>query len=425
MQLAIDLPRKHRDTLHTKKRFKVLYGGRDGAKSWSVVRYLIARAIAKTERILCVREIQDSIADSVYQLIVDQLKELGVEDEFDVQKNYIRHKGNGSQFSFHGLNGQTATSIKSFEGTTICWIEEAQTVTKTSLRILTPTIRTNDSEIIITFNPDMDTDAVYDRFVTNAPSDAIVAKVNWDDNPWRSKVLDQERADMLRDDPDEYEHVYGGSVRAAVVGAIYYREVTALRNTNRLCNVPYDPMLKVHVVVDLGFNDYMSLLLVQRLASEIRVIRYIEDRLRDIPSYSQELSELKLNWGKVWLPHDGAAKTLAAANNPHGATAEQQFKKLLWETEIVPNIDKEQGIRKAREVFPRVVMDKTHASELLNRLGRYRRRVNKDGQGSTPMHDDQSHGADGFRYLAIVADQMSNDAAPAITDFNSAFRRRA
>jgi phage terminase large subunit len=425
MQLAIDLPRKHRDTLHTKKRFKVLYGGRDGAKSWSVVRYLIARAIAKTERILCVREIQNSIADSVYQLIVDQIKELGVEDEFEVQKNYIRHNGNGSQFSFHGLNGQTATSIKSFEGTTICWIEEAQTVTKRSLRILTPTIRTDDSEIIITFNPDMDTDEVYDRFVTKMPSDAVVTKVNWDDNPWRSKVLDQERADMQANDPDEYAHVYGGNVRAAVVGAIYYREVTALRNTNRLCNVPYDPMLKVHVVVDLGFNDYMSLILVQRLMSEIRVIRYIEDRLRTISSYSEELRELKHNWGKIWLPHDATAKTLAAANNPHGATAEQQFQKLEWKTELVPNIDKEQGIRKVREIFPRVAMDKTNASELLNRLGRYRRRVNAEGQASTPMHDDQSHGADGFRYLALVADQMSNDSAPVITDFNSAFRRRA
>lgn len=423
MQLAIDLPRKHRDALHTKKRFKVLYGGRDGAKSWSVVRYLIGRAIARTERILCVREIQNSIADSVYQLILDQIKELGVEDEFEVQKNYIRHRDNGSQFSFHGLNGQTATSIKSFEGTTICWIEEAQTVTKRSLRILTPTIRTDESEIIVTFNPDMDTDEVYDRFVTKTPSDAIVCKVNWDDNPWRSKVLDQERADMLRDDPDEFEHVYGGNPRSAVVGAIYYREVTKLRNDNRLCNVPYDPMLKVHVVVDLGFNDYMSLLLVQRLASEIRVILYIEDRFRDIPSYSQELTDLKMNWGSVWLPHDGAAKTLAAANNPHGATAQQQFDKLLWKTEIVPNIEKEQGIRKAREVFPRVCIDKANATELLNRLGRYRRRVNAEGQASTPMHDDHSHGADGFRYLAIVADQLTNDAEKPIVDFNAAFRR--
>jgi phage terminase large subunit len=89
----------------------------------------------------------------------------------------------------------------------------------------------------------------------------------------------------------------------------------------------------------------------------------------------------------------------------------------------VQDIGLEQGIRKAREVFPRVYVDKTNAVELLNRLGRYRRRVNAEGQASTPVHDDESHGADGFRYLAIVADQLVNDEKPVISDFNLAFRR--
>jgi phage terminase large subunit len=153
----------------------------------------------------------------------------------------------------------------------------------------------------------------------------------------------------------------------------------------------------------------MSLLLVQRLGSEIRVIRYIEDRLRDIPSYSQELRDLRLNWGSIYLPHDGKAKTVVSASNPLGATAEAQFKNLSWKVEIVENVELEQGIRKAREVFPRVYVDKTHAGELVNRLGRYRRRVNSEGQASTPMHNDDSHGADGFRYLTLVADQLTND----------------
>lgn len=423
--LTIDLPRKIRDTLHPSARFKVLYGGRDGAKSWSVARYLIARAMAKTERILCTREIQESIAASVHQLICDQIRSLGLDGFFSITDKQITHRTNGSQFTFHGLSGITASTLKSIEGTTIAWIEEAQTIKRRSLQILTPTIRAAGSEIIITFNPDMDTDAVYERFVMKPSSDSIVTKVNWNDNPWRSKVLDQERADMERDAPDDFAHIYGGNCRPAVEGAIYYREVSALRSSGRLCNVPYDPMLKVHVIADLGFNDYMSLLLVQRLASEIRIIRYIEDRLRDIPSYSAELRDLKYNWGKVWLPHDGKAKTLVSSSNPLGATAQDQFNKLGWETEIIENIEIEQGIRKTREVFPRFVMDKENAVELLNRLGRYRRRVNASGQGSTPMHNDDSHGADGTRYLALVADQLTNDKQVAITDFNAAFRRRA
>ncbi len=402
MQLEIALPKKATETLVPKARFKVLYGGRDSAKSWSIARMLLARGRAKPERILCTREVQKSIAESVHQVLCDQVKILGMEDFYEIQKNYIYGK-NGTQIAYHGLSGQTAQSIKSFEGTTICWVEEADTVTGRSWDILEPTIRAPDSEIWVSFNPQMETDATYQRMVVNPPPNSIVQKMNWTDNPWRSIVLDAAREKMQREDPENYSHIYEGNCRPAVEGAIYYKEVSALRASGRLCNVPYDPMLKVHVVVDLGFNDFMSLLLVQRLGSEIRVIRYIEDRLRYIPSYSQELKDLRLNYGKLYLPHDGKARHVT------GASAQEQFQALGWSVEIVEDIGIENGIRKTREVFGRVVIDKTLASELLNRLGRYRRRVNAEGQASTPMHDDESHGADGFRYMAIVADQMGND----------------
>jgi phage terminase large subunit len=417
MQLQVDLPRKARDTLYPPARFKVLYGGRDSAKSWSIARTLLARGVVKPERILCTREVQKSIAESVHQVLSDQVHTLGLSDFYSVQNHYI-HGANGTQIGYHGLSGQTAASIKSFEGTTLCWVEEAQTVSKRSWDILEPTIRAPDSEIWVSFNPDMDTDETYRRFVTNPPAGSLVTKMNWQDNPWRSKVLDAAREKMQREDPDNYAHIYEGHCRPAVDGAIYYKEVSSLRSTNRLCNVPYDPMLKVHVVVDLGFNDFMSLLLVQRLGSEIRVIRYIEDRMRYIPSYHQELTDLKLNYGTLYLPHDGKAKHVTSSDG----SAQEQFAKLGWKVEIVDDIGIEQGIRKAREIFPRMLIDKTHASELLNRLGRYRRRVNAEGQASTPMHDDQSHGADGFRYMAIVADQMTNDSRT-IVDPYKAFRR--
>jgi phage terminase large subunit len=426
--LEIDLPRKARDTLlpsitkaGKRARWRVLYGGRDSSKSHSIARMLLARGLAKPERILCTREVQKSIAESVHQLLSDLVKLMGLEDFYEVQDKYIYGK-NGTQISFHGLSGQTATSLKSYEGTTICWVEEAQTISKRSWDLLEPTIRAPGSEIWVSFNPDMDTDETYKRFVVNPPDDAISTMINWQDNPWRSQVLDSARERMQRDAPDDYEHIYGGACRAAVEGAIYFKEVSKLRAQGRLCNVPYDPMLKVHVIADLGRNDFMALLLVQRLTSEIRVIRYIEDRLRDIPSYHVELTDLKYNWGQMWLPHDARAKTLTSASNPLGASAEEQFQKLGWNVEIVDNVDMEQGIRKTREVFPRLYIDKTYASELLSRLGRYRRRVNTDGQASTPMHTDDSNGADGTRYLALVADQLSNDAGPVVTPYRN-FRR--
>jgi phage terminase large subunit len=390
-------------------RFKVLYGGRDSAKSWSVARSLLLEGAEQPLPIGCFREVQKSIRDSVHQLLSNQVEELGLTRFYEILRDEIRGQ-NGTFFRFAGLSSQTRDSIKSFEGLKRAWIEEAQSVSKRSWDILEPTIRAPDSEIIVTFNPDMDTDETYKRFVSNPSPEVVAVKMNWSDNPWRSTVLDAARERMQREAPEDYAHIYEGNCRPAVEGAIYYNEVSALRSSGRLCNVPYDPMLKVHVIVDLGFNDYMALILVQRLGSEIRVIRYIEDRMRDIPSYSQELRDLRLNFGRVYLPHDGKAKTLTSANNPHGSSAEKQFQKLSWKVEIVDNVEVEQGIRKTREVFPRVLIDRSNGSELVNRLGRYRRRVNPEGQATTPVHDDQSHGSDGFRYLAIVADQLSNDS---------------
>jgi phage terminase large subunit len=376
---------------------------------------LLARGRARPERILCTREIQKSIAESVHQLLKDLIGELGLQDFYEVQQNYIRG-ASGTQIAFHGLSGQTATSIKSFEGTTICWVEEAQTISKRSWDLLEPTIRAPGSEIWVSFNPDMDTDETYKRFVVSPPPDSIVTQMNWVDNPWRSRVLDAAREKMRQESPDDYAHIYMGQCRPAVEGAIYYQEVSKLKSSGRLGNVPYDPMLKVHVICDLGFNDFMALLLVQRLGSEIRIIRYIEDRMRFIPSYHQELQDLKLNWGKLYLPHDGKAKHVT------GSSAQEQFDALGWDVEIVPDIGIEQGIRKTREVFPRFYVDKTHAGELVSRLGRYRRRVNAEGQASTPLHDDSSNGADGTRYLAIVADQLSNESQ-VIADPYAGFRR--
>jgi len=395
-------------------RYKIMYGGRDGSKSWSVGRSLLILGSEKPLRIGCFREVQKSIRDSVHKLLSDQIEALGLSSFYEVLQNEIRGI-NGTEFSFSGLSSQTRDSIKSYEGLDIAWVEEAQSVSKRSWDILIPTIRAVGSEIWATFNPDMDTDNTYQRFVVNPPSDAKVVKINYYDNPWRSRVLDAERETMKAESPDDFEHIYLGECRPAIDGAIYYNEVSKLRSTNRLCNVPYDPMLKVHVITDLGFNDYMSLILAQRLGSEIRIIRYIEDRQRYIPSYSQELKDLGLNYGKLYLPHDGRAKHVT------GSSAQEQFEALGWDVEIVESIGIEQGIRKAREVFERVIIDKENASELLNRLGRYRRRVNAEGQGSTPIHDDESHGADGFRYLSIVADQLTNEDA-VISDPYAAFR---
>lgn len=423
--LSLDLPRKHRDVLmatHTAAgkpvRWRGLKGGRDSAKSHSNARMALIRGLSKPERILYVRETQKSLADSAHQLLCDMIRSLGLQDYYDPQKQYI-HGTNGTQISFNGLSHETADSLKSKEGTTICVLQEAQSLSARSLDILIPTIRAPGSELWAEWNPDQESDAIDQRLVVNCPDDAIVAHVNYTDNPWASKALDSDREQMQRVDPAKFAHVYLGQYRPAVEGAIFYNEVTALKASNRLCNVPYDPLLKVHGIWDLGYNDFMSILLVQRQASEVRVIGYIEDRLRTYDSYSSQLRQLGYNFGKLWMPHDAAAHSAESGRSP-----QEIMQQLGWDVEIVPNVGVEQGINLMRMLFPRMYVDKTKAGDWMSRMGRYRRHINKvTGTGTAPVHDEHSHGADAGRYLAVIADQLTNEGATVIPDANNYFRR--
>jgi len=192
-------------------RYKVAYGGRGSAKSWSVARVLCLLAASKPVRILCARELQSSIRDSVHRLLADQIDALNLSARLEVQNAEIRGV-NGSLFIFEGLRHNT-TKIKSMEGIDICWVEEAERVSEDSWKILVPTIRKPSSEIWVTFNPEQETDPTYTRFVKNPPPDAIVRKVNHDQNPWFPIELRKEMEYDYRVDPDSAAHIWGGECK--------------------------------------------------------------------------------------------------------------------------------------------------------------------------------------------------------------------
>ena len=191
-------------------RYKIYYGGRGSGKSWSLAQALILKALQGQYKILCAREFQSSISDSVHQLLQTQIGRLGLSVYFDIGKTTITSK-TGSSFIFKGLR-MNPQEIKSTEGVDLCWVEEAQSVSEESWRVLTPTIRKAGSEIWISFNPLNETDPTYQRFVVNPQPDSIIRKVNWDDNPHFPTVLNAERMHMLRTDPEAYNHVWGGEV---------------------------------------------------------------------------------------------------------------------------------------------------------------------------------------------------------------------
>lgn len=193
-------------------RYKVAYGGRGSGKSWEFARRLLRIGSEKCVRVLCARELQISIRDSVHRLLSDQVHALGLSDHYEIGQKAIVGV-NGTEFIFKGLR-HNATEIKSTEGVDICWVEEAQAVSEDSWRVLIPTIRSPGSEIWVTFNPDQPTDPTYKRFILNTPETAIIRRVNYGDNPWFPMELEREREHTERTDPDAYANVWLGECRA-------------------------------------------------------------------------------------------------------------------------------------------------------------------------------------------------------------------
>lgn len=408
MTTEAKFPRKLK-CLFQPSRYKFIRGGRGSGKSWGIARALLLLGASRQLRILCTREVQKSIKQSVHQLLSDQIRALGLEGFYEVLATEIRGK-NGTQFLFAGLSDMTADSIKSFEGVDIVWLEEAQTLTKRSLTILIPTIRKEGSEIWASYNPELETDPIHDMAVVNPPPGAVSVLMNWNDNAWFPGTLEQERLHAKATmKPADYAHVWEGQCKPAVEGAIYADEIAAVLAENRICRVPYDPLLKLHTVWDLGFNDAMAIALVQRQASEIRVIDFIEDNRLPLPEYVTKLKERgAMNWGTDWLPHDGFAKKHQTGRS------DAEVLRALGRADVqqTPSMDVEAGIRQARLLFPRVVFNDTPGVRaFLEHLKRYRRHVSRTtGEAGRPLHDAHSHAGDVFRYLAIVADQLANDS---------------
>lgn len=200
-------------------RYKVWYGGRGGAKSWQVARLLLIRAHQRKTRILCAREFQNSIADSVHRLLCDQIGCLGLGPHFSDTTNGIK-SACGSEFLFKGLR-RSINEIKSTEGVDICWVEEAQTVGEESWKILIPTIRKEGSEIWVTFNPDEESDPTFQRFVVNTPPGAKVVQANYTDNPWLPETLRREMEYCRAANADDYRHIWLGECRRRSAAEIF------------------------------------------------------------------------------------------------------------------------------------------------------------------------------------------------------------
>ncbi|MGB3300672.1 MAG: PBSX family phage terminase large subunit [Phormidesmis sp.] len=191
-------------------RYKARWGGRGSSKSTSLADALLATGLLRTCRVVCAREFMISIRDSVHSLLKQRIYELGLSSYYEIQRDRI-HGTNGTEFLFKGLR-HNVENLKSIPGITHMWIEEAQSTSAESWEIAKPTVRDPGSEIWLSFNPKHETDVIYQQFVVDPMRGADIQKVNWNDNPYFPDVLNDERLDMMRRDPEAYAHIWEGAL---------------------------------------------------------------------------------------------------------------------------------------------------------------------------------------------------------------------
>jgi len=399
-------------------RYKGAHGGRGSGKSHFFAGLLVEDAvrlpgeIGEGMRAVCIREVQKDLTQSAKALIERKIYDsgLGEADGFRVLNDVIETPRDGVMI-FKGMNQYTSESVKSLEGFHRAWWEEAHTAGQTSLDLLRPTIRVPGSELWFSWNRRHKKDPV-DRMLTGdqPPTGAIVVQANWRDNPWFPEVLEQERLDCLRMQPDLYDHIWDGGYATVVEGAYYARSLALAREQGRIGFFAPDPLMPIRAFFDIGGTgrkaDATAIWIAQFIAGEIRVLDYYEARQQPLATH--------LNWMRkrgytpdtttIWLPHDGEN-----GEKVFDVTYKSALQVAGYEVIIVPNQGRGAALNRvdaARRLFPRMRFNEAPTAGGRDALGWYHEKVDEErGIGLGPEHDWSSHGADALGMMCVVYEE--------------------
>lgn len=401
--------------------YKVLYGGRGGGKSWAMARALLLLGARKKLFIVCGREFQRSIKESVHRLLVEQLNELGLASFYEVTEAEIVGQ-NGTKFAFVGVRNNIS-AIKSMEGIDCFWLTEATNVSRNSWEVLLPTIRRDaphgpfglGSEVYVDFNPESSDDETYQRWVVNPPADTISVEINWHENPWFPEILRKQKDDLAAKDYDSYLTIWEGKTRKSIAGAIYEKELAAAISEGRVGpHVVHAKSRGVVVTFDLGRADMTSLWFWQQFGMEHHAIDFYENCGFGFDHYLQVIQDKRYQISGLWLPHDALQQHLAAAKSIRAQAKEAYPTKGI--VRVVPRVSNI-GLRinAARQLFPRIYINDVTGAQGIKSLGHYQYSVNEEtGQRSpNPLHNWASHAADSFgNYAMALKDGFYDEDAP-------------
>lgn len=420
--LTLEIPEAFEGLL-TPARYKSYFGGRGAAKSRSFAAAFLMKGIEEAVGFLCARELQVSIADSVHSLLEQTIYAYPELNAFyEVGQKEIKGR-NGSFFIFKGLK-HNISEIKSLHGIKYCWVEEAEGVSDRSWELLIPTIREEDSEIWVSFNKRFPTDPTYKRFVLNKPRNSIIRQVSWRDNPFFPRVLNDERLELQRTDPEAYEHVWEGEFDTRYSGSVYAKFV----RQEQIKDVAYDAQRPIFTAWDLGYDDATAIVFYQLARNELQVIDYYEANFQDIQHYCEVLYGAKIivdlrspETGKVikwhfgeridenragynymggthFVPHDAAYK-LQAAQGRSIVEQAAEFGIVLYVIQATNQQNSEASLRKT---LPLCWFNEATTKDLVHALMHYHYEYDEDKKiyKPKPVHDWSSHGVDAMELMA-------------------------
>lgn len=404
MEISVDIPEPFHELAEPSKQWRYYgyKGGRSSGKSTTVATLLAIKATAKPLRILCCREYQNSIADSVHKLLSDVIKKYQLPN-WEIGREYIRN-ANGSEFSFKGIRNN-AQSIKSFESVDICYVEEAASISNESLEILLPTIRKEGSYFIFVWNPLSEHDAIWERIFKNPDERTYLKTVNSTDiERLLSPEIIAEREKMRKENPELFEHVWLGKPMTVATGSIYGKQLAQAREDGRIGKVPYDGSAPVYAALDLGVGDSTAICFFQTVGQEIHFIDYYESSGEDLAHYIGVLSNKPWEYRQIFLPHDARARELQT-----GKTREEFFRDhgynnvtILRPSKLI--LGQDDINMTARPKFSRCWFDEVKCARLLECLRAYHYEYDDKNKllKDRPHHDWSSHAADAFMYALIA-----------------------
>ena len=396
----------------------------DGTVTHNTIAFAQASLILgakKKLRIGCFREIQKSIKESVHETLKTQIEKLDLVDAsgkpfYEVKETSIVG-ANGTEFFFMGLR-HNLNSIKSVADIDIAWVEEAAPISKGAWDIFEPTIRRDPpygpfnqgSEIWVGFNPELDTDETYKRFVLYPPQGAVVVPINYYDNKFFPDILRRQMEAAKIRNYNDYLTVWEGKTRVTLDGAIFAKEIQNAETEGRITRVPYDKSKPVLTFWDLGKRDHTAIWFVQRVGMDFNIIDFYQNTGETIPHYIKVLQDRGYIYGMNYLPHDGVNTNVLTERS-----AERMLRAAGFRVRVIPRVQRKSiSIQAARVIFDQCYFDRDKTVDGLHALRRYKYEVDKEtgNYSRDPLHNEDSDAADAFQQIGLMLKTETEDKKP-------------